>query len=97
MALVYKLVDRSVFFHKNFLCIGEGNTVEDMKTEIITQLRNYSRILKQSNDIHKPPTETYGGKQGHGYDDHAIAIMLNLVMKNRFFTRKEVYGKWYKN
>ncbi len=95
MALNYKMMEGGVYFHKDFVCIGEDNTVDEMKTEIIEQLLNYSRILKPSNDIHKPQTETYGGKMGHGFDDHAIALMLNLIMKNRFYARKEVYSKWY--
>ena len=95
MGLNYKFLEKSVYFYKDFLCIGENNCAEDMKKEIIEQLLNYSRILKQSNDIHKPPVEIYGGKQGHGFDDHAIAIMINLVMKNRFFTNSEKYSKWY--
>lgn len=95
MSLNYKLLDKSVYFHRDFVCIGESNSPEDMKKEIIDQLRNYSRILVPSNDIHRPPTEKYGGKMGHGFDDHAIAIMLNLVMKNRFFISRERYEKWY--
>lgn len=95
MALNYKMLDGSVYLHKDFICIGEDNTVEKMQDELIDQLLNYSRILKPSNDIHKPPIESYGGKMGHGFDDHAIALMLNLVMYRRFFGRKEVYSKWY--
>lgn len=95
LAFNTKLLERSVYFHKDFKCIGEDNTPEDMKQEIIIQLRNFSRILTPSRDIHKPPKETYGGKSGHGYDDHVIAVVLNHVMKNRFFNTPETYGNFY--
>ncbi len=95
MNLGDKLRDNLVYFHKNFLCIGDDYTNEDMKGEIIDQLLNFSRIIKPSKDIHRPPTEIYSGKSGHGFDDHVIALMLNLVMMGRFFTRREAYSKWY--
>lgn len=56
-----------------------------MKQEIYTQLANYSRILVPSKTLHDPPKEFYGGKNGYGFDDLAIAIQLNVVMRKRFF------------
>ncbi len=95
LQLRYKLMDKSVYLHQDFVCIGTDNDAESMIKEIIDQLLNYTRIMKPSNDVHKAPTESYGGKMGHGFDDHAIALMLNLVMKNRFFLKEEQYEKWY--
>ena len=95
MALNYKLQERGVCFHTKFVCIGEKNTPESMMAEIVDQLLNYSRIITPSNNKHRSPTETYGGKMGHGYDDHAIAVQLNFVMKNRFYQKEDVYKKWY--
>ena len=95
MSLNYKLLDRSIYFHRDFACIGDDNSSDEMQREIIDQLRNYSRILVPSRDVHKPPDERYGGKMGHGFDDHAIALMLNLVMSRRFYSTPEKYGTWY--
>ena len=95
MSLNYKLLDQSIYFHRDFACIGEDNTIDKMQSEIIDQLRNYSRILVPSKDVHKAPDERYGGKTGHGFDDHAIALMLNLLMSRRFFSRTEAYSAWY--
>lgn len=93
MVLNNKLLDDSVYFYRDFVCCGEDNSSAEMRREIITQLRNYCRILKPQRDVHKPPSESYGGKRGHGYDDHAIGLMLNLVMRNRFVSEPK-YNTW---
>ena len=92
MGLETKLNEKSVYFYNKFSTIGELSA-DEMKEEMIQQLLNYSRILKPSNDIHRPPTEIYSGKSGHGYDDHVIALQLNYVMKNRFHD-SEKYNMW---
>ena len=92
IGLETKLNEKSVYFYNNFITIGELSA-DEMKEEIIQQLLNYSRILKPSNDPHKAPTEIYGGKSGHGYDDHVIALQLNYVMKNRFNDTQK-YNMW---
>lgn len=80
-------------FHKDFICIGDNNSPGNMKTEIINQLLNYSRILEYSKNKRVAPKETYGGKRGYGFDDHAIALQINLLMKNVFLT-KDKYKVW---
>lgn len=93
MSLNYKLLENSIYFSHNFMCCGEDNSAEEMRHEILLQLRNYCRILTPGRNVHKPPGESYGGKRGHGYDDHAIALMLNLVMSRRFMADSK-YDSW---
>ncbi len=95
LALNYKLQDGDVAFYDKFVCTSEEYTVDTMKTDIINQLKNYSRILKPSNDIHKEPQEIYGGKEGYGFDDHVIALQINLIMFRRFFEKHAEYERWY--
>lgn len=85
---------QQVHFHRNFVCIGERNSPENMKNEIVNQLINYSRILEYSKNKRIAPKETYGGKKGYGFDDHAIALQINLLMKNMFFS-KDKYADWH--
>lgn len=95
MGLNYKLIDACVLIHRDMVCTDDNNTPEAMKAELKTQLMNYSRIIHPSKDPHKAPAESYGGKRGHGFDDNAIALMLNIVMRQRFLMRKEKYREWY--
>ena len=84
-----------IFFHRSFFCIGDGNSPESIMNEIVNQLLNYTRRLTYSKDRKIAPKETYGGKQGHGFGDHAIAIQLNLVLKIIFYI-KDKYAVWRK-
>jgi hypothetical protein len=90
-----KIREGSIYFHEKFLCIGDSQNPESMRNEIVQQLLGYSRIVKPSNNKYGRPTETYCGKAGGGYDDHAIALQLNLVMHRRFMEKSQVYSQWY--
>jgi hypothetical protein len=91
----YTLLDGYVYFHRKFVCTGEQKTPEGMKLELIDQLKNYCRIIKPSNNPHALPVETYGGKSGYGFDDLALALQLNVTMKNRFFSNP-IYKEWHR-
>lgn len=80
-------------FHEKFVCLTEKYSPDEMREDMLNQLMNYSRIIIQSKQPHKPPTEFYGGKRGYGYDDHAVAMQLNLIMKRRFY-QSERYKPW---
>ncbi len=84
-----------VFFHRDFVSVGDAHTSGSMREAIVEQLASYSRIIRPSTDIHRPSTETYGGKLGHGFDDLAIALMLNPIMERRFWENKAAYGRWH--
>jgi len=63
MAIVMneKLRSRTVFFYKHFVTLAENITPESMKKDILQQLKNYSRIIRPSKDVHKPTVEFYRG------------------------------------
>jgi hypothetical protein len=92
-ALNAKLGEKSMYVYEKFLVIAEESNRDKMISEVESQLLNYSRIIKPSNVAHKAPTEIYNGKSGYGYDDLVIALQLNLIMKNRFYTSTD-YAKW---
>jgi hypothetical protein len=95
MSLASLLNASRVCFHGEFVSVGDMHTPGAMREAIVEQVASYSRIIRPSTDIHRPPTETYGGKLGHGFDDLAIALMLNPVMERRFWENKTAYGRWH--
>jgi hypothetical protein len=95
MGLKEKLLSGKVYMHRRFVCTGEDYSPKAMKNEMIDQLLNYSRKVKFANDEDNESTVIYGGKMGYGFDDHVIALQLNLVMKERFFIRRDVYAEYY--
>ncbi len=96
MALDGVLRENNVYMHRDFVCIGEANSVSDMQAEIVKQLLNYSRNVRPArHNKHAAVTETYGGKSGYGFDDHVIALSMNIIMKGRFFRNVERYGAWH--
>jgi len=92
MAIEVKLNEKTIFLYNNFISIGELSP-DEMKEELIVQLLNYTRMIKPSKDPHKAPTEIFGGKSGHGFDDLVIALQINYVMRNRF-NDSDKYIKW---
>lgn len=92
MGLETKLNEKSVYFYKKFISIGELGP-DQMKEEIVLQLLNYTRTIRLSKDPHRAPTEIYGGKSGHGFDDHVIALQINYIMRNRF-NDSDKYRDW---
>jgi hypothetical protein len=97
LALGNMLVQERVCFYSDFFVLGTSWVPETMKTEIITQLENYTRVIKPAKSLDQDPIETFHGKWGGKSDDLAIALQLNFIMKNRFFAKEDVYGKYYKN
>ncbi len=94
-ALGGRLRRREVCFRKDFVCIGESYPPEEMKEEIVKQLLNYSCNTRRSkNNKHAPLVETYGGKGGYGFDDHVIALMINVIMQIHFFKPNNKYAHW---
>lgn len=95
LSLKVKLMEKGIYIYQHFVCTAEGVSNEKMLDELQNELLNYSRIIKPSNVKYKKPTEIYSGKQDYGFDDLVIALQLNLIMKNRFYEKKEVYSKWW--
>lgn len=71
----------NLYIHEKFFSVNNEkmNLIEDIRT----QLEGYSRIIKPSKDPHKKATELYSGKAGAGFDDHVIALQLNVLMESR--------------
>lgn len=90
-----KINKKKLRFHANFVVTHSGSSVPDIKRELISQLENYSRIIIPSPNLYEPPKEKYSGKMGYGFDDMAIALQLNCLMKRTFFTKPEVYKSYY--
>lgn len=95
LSLNVKLREKGIYIYQYFICVAEDVSTEKMLEEIESELLNYSRIFKPSKVKYKGPTEIYSGKQDYGFDDLVIALQLNLIMKNRFYEKKEVYAKWW--
>jgi hypothetical protein len=71
----------------NFICTGNGNkdlTPEVLLKDIYNQILNYSQNSVPNKDPHKPPKIFYGGKNGYGSDDHALAIQWTILLINKF-------------
>lgn len=95
------LTNHSVRFHPQMVCISkEAHTPESMRKLLITQLRAYSREVRNSAaDSTAPPKEIFSGKHA-GPDDHCVAIQIcmksielwrnNLAYYN---TRKPLYSR----
>jgi hypothetical protein len=98
MAFKERLYNKNVLFHEDFFTNTDKISTEEMKDEFAEQLANFSRRIKPSNDVHKPPTEHFGGKMGHGFDDLVMAAMINNVMYHRFYSveHRDRYGKYIK-
>ena len=97
MALAFKTkVDsKKIRLHSKFVSLTTISRPGEMRQELLEQLLNYSRIIIPSKDIHKAPTELYGGKRGYGYDDLAITVQLGALMKKRFI-HSDKYKAWKK-
>ncbi len=96
-AMKAQINKRKLRFHKDFVCIGQTPifSSDDMRSDILSQMMSFSRIIIQSKDPMKPPREFYSGKRGHGFDDTVICMLINRFMKSRFFRRHEVYGGYH--
>lgn len=88
-----RLGRNGIAFHKDFISIGDPKL--DTKKELLKQLFNFCEITKPSKDPYKRPTVVYSGKGGYGLDDMVMSLMLNLLMKSIFFSKKETYGNFY--
>jgi hypothetical protein len=97
MAIAFKekLTKRKVFFNDNMVTLSPKVTPDDLKKELMNELTNYTRIIKESRDVYVPPKELYSGKNGYGFDDMVIALTMNLVMKRRFYANSKDYGKFH--
>ena len=98
MAVLFNraLMDRRVLFHERFVTVDEDHTPAELRKTIIAELKTYHRILEPSkNDPLADPKERFSGKHGGGCDDHCIAVQLNYISRNLFFSQPEKYGEWY--
>lgn len=98
MAIAFSIVlTRENFkWWKDFTTNTTKMTPNDMKEEIMKQMKDYCVILKKpTRDPFAPPTEIYSGKSGYGYDDLMIAIQLANIMQKRFVTCKEKYSRYW--
>ncbi len=77
----------------DFVCIGDGNSPADMKCEIVEQLTHFCRHTTPPKNAARAATIAWHGKHARGFDDHVIALMINSVMKERFFTNI-TYDAW---
>lgn len=96
MALNQKIIRRNIHILDDFVCVGDGNSTEDMTDKLVEQLSSYSRIVKPPRDKHHGnPIVSYSGKQGYGHDDLAISVQLQNVMVLPFWSKREVYGEYW--
>jgi hypothetical protein len=96
MAFNLKLMHGNAFLLDRFVCVGEGRTPEDMRDEVVMQLRNFSKIVKPPRDPRAgQPTVHYSGKAGYGFDDLTMALLLLNVLQPKFWTSEDMYGAWH--
>lgn len=81
-----------VQFYCNFFTTSYGFTNKTMKDEIYKQLANFCCIIRPSENIYKPPTIYFSGKEGYGYDDLVIALQLNIGLSRFFLTSPKYRG-----
>lgn len=82
-----KIRDGKFKVASNFVVTGNGNkdlTPQTLLKDIYNQILNYSVNTVPNKDPHKPPKVFYGGKNGYGSDDHALAIQWTIVLMNKF-------------
>lgn len=93
-----KVEKRRIKKWKNLFTFSKTPTVtftgQELWDELFYQLKNYSKILKPSKDVHGKTKEFYGGKQGYGFDDLAMAIQINLECKRRFYKPNSKYKNY---
>jgi hypothetical protein len=86
--IMFEKLDKGQFrVYANFVTTGNGNptmTPQFLVKDIYNQLLNYSKNTVPNKDPHKPPKVFYGGKNGYGSDDHALAIQWTLLLINKF-------------
>ena len=93
-ALRDKIVKGHLRFHRSFVVTHADCSQAKVLKQMYDELDGFSIILKPSKtDPHAEPKELYTGKQGHGTDDLAIALQLNLVAMRRF-KNSDKYADW---
>ena len=93
-ALRTKIVKGKVRIHQSLVVAHPENNREKVTTQLRDELDGFSVILQPSKvNPHADPKEFYTGKLGHGKDDLAIALQLNLIMRRRFMNSPK-YASW---
>ncbi len=91
--LARRVREATVYMSREFVCIGEENSPDAMKDEIVHQLTHFCRHTTPSKTPGRAATVAWHGKHARGFDDHVIALMINSMMKERFFN-KSTYEAW---
>lgn len=88
---------RRVYRMSNFVSIGDSeHTPDGMGDRLFGQLKDFMCIVKPPRDpYHGTSTVSYSGKDGHGFDDLCMSLLLLDVMRNKFWSDKQKYGDFY--
>lgn len=94
--MIKTLSKSRVIFYKNFVVSQpDYTTVGDIKESIIRQFQDYCRKLHFTlNDPTKAAEIIYTGKLNNGKDDFPMAIMINLLMHQVFWSRAKYKKYW---
>ena len=85
--LEFRLRQRLVCFHQNFVTTSKGHTPDTMRNLVVQQLCDFASYLKYpaSGDEHALPKRIFSGQEA-GQDDLTIGVLLNPLMRRLFLT-----------
>ena len=87
----------NVYTMADFVSVGDSkHTPEEMRDRLLGQLKDFMRIVKPPRDpYHGSPTVSYSGKDGHGFDDLCMSLLLGHTMRSVFWSNQEKYRDFY--
>jgi len=86
-----------VFYHNFFNAEHEYSAVDDIKSECISQLRNFSqkRVINKEKDGTLQAEIYYSGKHGGTRNDDFVMALLIVIYNHKIFFTNPYYKKYW--